>query len=309
MIADTDKLTLPVKSKNRITDDICDTDFRFMTASLDLDAVAAFLRTAELNSFTRAAEALGTAQSLVSTRIKRLELGLGQTLLQRHPRLVRLTAEGERFLPAARELMAAHERALFAFRHPSERIAIGISEQAVGPDAPALLARLARQDPTLLIGLRIEASAALEDAYDRGELDVAIIRRLGPGRTGEVLRHDVFGWFALPSLSRPDGPLPLVNLVTECRLRLHAAAMLERAGIAWREAFIGGGMAAVLAAVVGGLGVAPLAMRIAPREAVDVGPDWGLPTLGTSEVVLRSQVSTPRANAFVRELAAAFRAG
>ncbi|HEV7338791.1 MAG TPA: LysR family transcriptional regulator [Bosea sp. (in: a-proteobacteria)] len=279
-----------------------------MMGSLDLDAVAAFLRTAELNSFTRAAEALGTAQSLVSTRIKRLEQNLGQTLLQRHPRLVRLTSEGERFLPAARDLMAAHERALAAFAQPAERIAIGISEQAVGPDAPALLARLARHDPGLVIGLRIEASAALDDAYERGELDVAIVRRLGPGRTGEVLRRDVFGWFAMPSLSRPDGPLPLVNLVAECRLRLHAVATLERAGIAWREAFIGGGMAAVLAAVGGGLGVAPLAVRIAPRGAVDIGPDWGLPALGASDVVLRSQVSTPRANAFVRELAAAFRA-
>lgn len=276
---------------------------------LDLDAVSAFLRAAELSSFTRAAEALGTAQSLVSTRIKRLEASLGQTLLQRHPRLVRLTPDGERFLPAARELMAAHERALQAFRQPAERIAVGISEQAVGADAPILLARLARHDPTLVIGLRIEPSAALEAAYERGELDVAVILRLGQGRTGEVLRRDVFGWFAAPALPRPDGTLPLVNLVAECRLRLHAIAALERAGIVWREAFIGGGMAAVLAAVEGGLGVSPLAARIAPRGAVDVGADWGLPALGTSEVVLRSQVSTPRANAFVRELAAAFRAG
>ena len=280
-----------------------------MTTTLDLDAVSAFLRTAELSSFTRAAEALGTAQSLVSTRIKRLEASLGQTLLQRHPRLVRLTPDGERFLPAARELMAAHERALQAFRQPAERITIGISEQAVGADAPTLLARLARQDPTLVIGLRIEPSAALEAAYERGELDVAVILRLGQGRTGEVLHRDVFGWFAAPALPRPDGPLPLVNLVAECRLRLHAVAALERAGRPWRESFIGGGMAAVLAAVEGGLGVSPLAARIAPRGSVDVGAAWGLPVLGASEVVLRSNVVTPRANAFVRELAAAFRAG
>lgn len=298
-----------MKSINRIIHDISDTDLEFMVTSLDLDAVAAFLRAAELSSFTRAAEALGTAQSQVSTRIKRLEEGLGQVLLQRHPRLVRLTAEGERFLPAARELMAAHERALAAFAQPAERIAIGISEQAVGADAPALLARLARHDPMLVIGLRIEPSAALEAAFERGELDVAIILRLGPGRTGEVLRRDHFGWFAAPALPRPDGPLPLVNLVAECRLRLHAVAALERAGQPWREAFIGGGMAAVLAAVEGGLGVSPLAARIAPRSAVDVGAQWQLPALGAAEVVLRSQVSTPRANAFVRELAAAFRAG
>jgi DNA-binding transcriptional LysR family regulator len=280
-----------------------------MSATLDLDAVAAFLQAAELSSFTRAAEALGTAQSLVSTRIKRLEDGLGQTLLQRHPRLVRLTAEGERFLPAARELMAAHERALGAFRQPGERIAIGISEQAVGAEVPAVLGRLCAQHRGIVVNLRIEASRALEAAFERGELDVAIVRRLGTGRTGEVLREDRFGWFATEGfVHQPDEPLPLISLVADCWLRQHGIDALDRAGRAWREAFIGGGMAAVLAAVAGGIGVSPLAERIAPHEAIEVGAAWGLPDLGTSQVVLRSQVTTPRTSAFVRELAAAFRA-
>jgi len=290
--------------------DIIDMDLRFiMGTTLDIDAVAAFLQAAELSSFTRAAEALGTAQSLVSTRIKRLEDGLGQTLLQRHPRLVRLTAEGERFLPAARELMAAHERALGAFRQPGERIAIGISEQAVGAEIPAVLSRLSAHHPGIVINLRIEPSRALETAFERGELDAAIVRRLGAGRTGEVLREDRFGWFAAPDLlHRPDEALPLVSLVAECWLRQHGIDALDHAGRAWREAFIGGGMAAVLAAVEGGLGVSPLAARIAPREAIEVGEAWGLPELGTSQVVMRSQVTTPRAIALLRELAAAFRA-
>lgn len=275
---------------------------------LDIDAVASFLRAAELRSFTRAAEALGTTQSLVSTRVKRLEDGLGRQLLQRHPRLVRLTAEGERFLPAARELLAAHGKALSAFAVAPEHIAVGISEQAVGAEAPAVLARLTAHDPGIVINLRIEPSRALEEAFERGELDVVIVRRLGPGRTGEVLRDDALGWFASPSLAhRPDTPVPLASLVAECRLRRHSMDALDRAGIAWREAFVGGGMAAVAAAVQVGLGVSPLAVRIAPADTVDIGQDWGLPPLGGSQVVLRSNVATPRAGAFVRELAAAFR--
>lgn len=281
-----------------------------MSLTLDLDAVAAFLRTAELASFTRAAEALGTTQSLVSTRVKRLEDGLGRLLLQRHPRLVRLTAEGERFLPAARALLDAQAQALSVFTSAPERVSLGISEQAVGADVPALLARLAARSPDTVISLRIEASRALEAAFERGELDVAIIRRLSGGRTGEVLREDRFGWFAAPSLiDRPGEALPLISLTSDCWLRQHGIAALDRAGRPWREAFIGGGLAAVLAAVSGGLGVSPLAVRLAPAGAVEVGRDWGLPDLGVSAVVLRSQVSTPRAGAFLRELAAAFRAG
>jgi DNA-binding transcriptional LysR family regulator len=281
-----------------------------MSLALDIDAVAAFLGAAEFASFTRAAQALGTTQSLVSVRVKRLEENLGRLLLQRHPRLVRLTADGERFLPAARELMAAHERARESFGEARERIAIGISEQAVGADVPAILARLAAHDPRWLIDLRIAASAALEQEFEQGRLDVVVSRRFAAGRTGEVLRRDDIGWFAAPGLTRHDGePVPLVNLMAECGLRRLATQALTDACIAWREAFIGGGMAAVLAAVQGGLGVSALATRIAPAGAVDVGPDWGLPALGRSEVVLRSNVATPRGNAFVRELAAAFRAG
>lgn len=279
-----------------------------MAQTLDLDDVAAFLQTAELTSFTRAADALGMAQSLVSTRVKRLERRLGHTLLQRHPRLVRLTPEGERFLPAARALLVAQEQAMAIFEEKRERIAVGISEQAVGADIAGVLSRLARRDPGLAIDLRIEPSQALESAFERGELDAVIVRRIQPGRTGEVLREDAFGWFAVATLQRqPSEPVPLVSLVAECRLRRHGIDALERAGIAWREAVIGGGMAAVTAALLGGLGVSPLALRIAPPGTVDVSGEWGLPELGTSDVVLRSQVATPRSVAFVRELAAAFR--
>ena len=66
-------------------------------------------------------------------------------------------------------------------------------------------------------------------------------------------------------------------------------------------------MAAVAAALEAGIGVTPLAARIAPHGTIDVGPEWGLPPLGRSSIVLRSNVSTPRGRAFVRELAATFR--
>ncbi|MEX3823263.1 LysR family transcriptional regulator, partial [Paraburkholderia sp. BR14262] len=59
---------------------------------LDLDAVRAFVLVAELRSFTRAADALDTTQSAVSLKLKRLEAHLGKQLLERTPRVVRLTA-------------------------------------------------------------------------------------------------------------------------------------------------------------------------------------------------------------------------
>jgi len=70
--------------------------------SLDLDAVKAFVLTAELQSFTRAADALDSTQSAISLKLRRLEDQLGRRLLERTPRQVRLSAEGAAFMESAR---------------------------------------------------------------------------------------------------------------------------------------------------------------------------------------------------------------
>ncbi len=84
--------------------------------TLDLSTVQAFLLVAELQSFTRAAEALGTTQAAISMKLQRLEAVLGKRLVERSPRAVRLTADGVGFLDSARALMEAHDRALSGTR-------------------------------------------------------------------------------------------------------------------------------------------------------------------------------------------------
>ena len=105
---------------------------------LDLEAVQAFVLTADLKSFTRAAEAMDSTQSAVSLKIKRLEDALGRRLLERTPRLVRLSQDGAAFLVAARELVAAHEGALGAFGVERRRLSVGISHHIVGAELPRL---------------------------------------------------------------------------------------------------------------------------------------------------------------------------
>src|SRR5919202_1430123 len=94
---------------------------------LDLDAVQAFVRVAELGSFTRAAEAMRTTQAAVSLKLKRLEGRLGCRVLERTPRYVQLSARGAAFLEHARELLEAHDRALAGLAGARQRLIIGIS--------------------------------------------------------------------------------------------------------------------------------------------------------------------------------------
>ena len=277
-------------------------------AVLDLSTVQAFLLVAELQSFTRAAEALGTTQAAISLKLQRLEAVLGKRLVERSPRAVRLTADGSAFLDHARTLMDAHERALSGQQLVRPQLSLGISDHAAGPELVPMLERLNAVSSQLSFAVSIGFSRALLDRYDADSLDAVIIRREGSRRGGEKLIEDTFGWFAAPRLAWTGAErLPLATLAAPCGVRTVAVRALDKAGIAWREAFVGGGVAAVIAAALAGLAVAPLARRIAPPGLIDVGPRLGLPDLGGSAVMLYSKVSDSAKLTALRTLAATFR--
>ncbi|EDZ99039.1 transcriptional regulator, LysR family, partial [Burkholderia sp. H160] len=183
---------------------------------LDLDAVRAFVLVADLRSFTRAADALDTTQSAVSLKLKRLEAHLGKQLLERTPRVVRLSADGHAFLGAARELLNAHERALGALSVKRRRLALGLSEHVAGPDLPHLLGRLNAHDPGLVVELHMGTSAALLAQFDERRLEAAIVRYGAdepPRDDAQTLFSEPLGWLATPTwLPRVGEPLALALL-------------------------------------------------------------------------------------------------
>ena len=275
---------------------------------LDLDAVQAFVRIAELGSFTRAAEAMQTTQAAISLKLKRLEKRLGARLVERTPRYVQLSAGGTAFLEHARELMEAHDRALAACARTRHRMTIGISDHVAGPELPALIARMNAQDPQLLIEIRIGSSGDLLQSFDRRELDTVIVRLHAGRNDGEVLTEEQFGWFAAPGWKHRAGePLPVATLAEPCGVRVLAGQILDKAHVPWTEIFVGGGVPAVAAAVMAGLGIAALAPRMLPFGAVDVGARLGLPPLPRLPVLLHTRIKGGRARDALAALSAAFR--
>lgn len=277
-------------------------------AILDVESVQAFVMVADLRSFTKAAETLGTTQAAVSVKLKRLEARLGFKLIERTPRRVRLSERGAAFLCAARDFISAHERAIAGLSAAPRRLTLGFLDHVAGPDFPALLARLHAHDPSLVIEVRIDVSQRLLDAFDKGALDAVIVRREDNRRDGEVVTHDHLGWFAAPGFIWTEGtPLRLASFAANCPERLLATRALDAAGIAWSETFVGGGIAAIAAAVLAGLAVAPLAYQVAPPGAVDVGRQLGLPPLPATDIVLHSTLTDQRSREALRVLATAFR--
>ncbi|MCE8027040.1 LysR family transcriptional regulator [Billgrantia aerodenitrificans] len=76
-----------------------------------LDAMTAFVRVAELGSYTRAAETLNLSRTRISRLIMELESHLGVRLLQRTTRRLHLTEAGESYLASAQGILQALEEA------------------------------------------------------------------------------------------------------------------------------------------------------------------------------------------------------
>jgi DNA-binding transcriptional LysR family regulator len=277
---------------------------------LDVEAVQAFVLTADFKSFTRAAEAMDTTQSAVSLKIKRLEETLGRRLLERTPRLVRLSADGNAFLEPARHLIAAHQGALGSFGLEQRRLVVGISHHIVGAELPLLLRRMSGAEPSLVLEMRVSTSREVLDDFDRGVIDAGIVlshdnRRRG----GEPILEESFGWMAAPDFEHhPGSPLRLATQAEPCSVRSMALDALKSAGIPWTEVFVGGGIATTGAAVSAGLAVAALGRRVAPPGTIDVGPKLGLPALPTRDVVLFSNVTDRQTKNSLKTLAATIRA-
>src|ERR1044072_7627155 len=154
---------------------------------MELRQLAYFVAVAEERNFTRAAEREHVAQPGVSAQIRRLERELGQELLDRSGRSVRLTEAGEAVLPYARGALAALEGARQAV---GELTGLLRGEVAVGTvtshtaDLPDLLAEFHDAHPAVEITLSEANSDQLLEGLRTGRLDAAIVsvgREAAPG--------------------------------------------------------------------------------------------------------------------------------
>lgn len=275
--------------------------------ALDIEAVRAFIMTVDLKGFTRAAAALDATQSAISLRIKRLEDVLGRRLLERTPRHVSLSADGEAFLPRARVLLAAHQDAMGSFDAERRRLTVGISHHIVGTELPFLLKSISAAEPSLLLEMRVMTSKEVLAEFDAGAIDAAIVLRHDNRRQdGTLLLHESFGWMAAPDFEHRDGaPLRLATQAEPCSVRSMAIGALDQAGVPWTEVFVGGGATTIGAAVSAGLAVAALGRRVAPAGTIDIGPRLQLPALPQREVVIYASATDTQAKSALRSLGAA----
>lgn len=136
---------------------------------------------AEELHFGRAAERLHIVQSAVSQQVQRLERELNVRLFDRSSRHVRLSAAGTRFLPEARALLVAEQRArAAACGPPGERRAVTLrlgTSTGLGSHLDRLLDAFAARAPTTttleLVSVPVRSRL---DMVRAGQLDAAFVR-------------------------------------------------------------------------------------------------------------------------------------
>lgn len=110
---------------------------------MEIRNIRTFLRVAELQSFTKAAEQLGYSQAAVTVQIKQLEEELGTQLFDRIGKHIKLTEHGTQFMDhAMKVLKAAEDASTFVHKdeNPSGKLRIGsIASLSMGVLPPVLL--------------------------------------------------------------------------------------------------------------------------------------------------------------------------
>ena len=146
---------------------------------LDIELLRSFVSVVDAGGFTRAGERVHRTQSTVSQQIKRLEESVGRPLLVRDGKRATPTEEGERLLSYARRILALEQEARDVVARPMADgvVRLGLPEDFAAYRLVELLSDFVRGRPTLRLDVRSGLSATNRAALERGELDVALLKR------------------------------------------------------------------------------------------------------------------------------------
>ncbi|MFI6389728.1 LysR family transcriptional regulator [Nonomuraea sp. NPDC050540] len=148
---------------------------------MDLDAVRTFVAAADAGRFQDAADELSITQQAVSKRVAALERDLGVRLFTRAARGTRLTIDGQAFLPHARDLLRAAERAVASVRPGSRALRVDVIGRRLAPAALLGAFHRARPEIELDVVTLFDADAALA-ALASGTIDASFRAVTMPGR-------------------------------------------------------------------------------------------------------------------------------
>lgn len=145
---------------------------------MEIRQLATFIRVAQFNSFSRAAESLGYSQSAVTVQIRQLEEELDTRLFDRMGKRIALTDTGERFFNHACEIMSQVNQARLSVTSTAElhgTLHIGTIESLACLKLPTVLHLYRKYNPKVTIRITVGEPEELIEQMERGELDMIYV--------------------------------------------------------------------------------------------------------------------------------------
>jgi DNA-binding transcriptional LysR family regulator len=249
---------------------------------IELRGIETFYWVATLGGFRLAADKLHTSQPAISQRIAQLEAGLGTRLLDRDTRGVRLTVKGQALLAHAERMLQTKQdmqmlaRARKAFRG---RLCIGVAETIVQTWLPALLERVHRSFPDLVLELEVEGTALLRSHLLSRQIDLAFL--MGPVTEPNVenlpLCRYPLAWVASPDLDLGPEPMtlqhlaqwPIITYASNSKPYQAVRAMLLQHGVRSPRMYGSASLSMSVRMTMDGIGTSVIAPVFLNRELAD----------------------------------------
>ena len=155
---------------------------------MDLDQLRYFLRIAERQGFTRAADDLAISQPALSRSIQKLEEELGQPVFERRARSVSLTDAGALLQARAQQVLTIIEdtKAEITDDGKSGRLRIGAIPTIAPYFLPGVLRKFSTEFPNAALIVQENTTDNLLKSCTQGEIDLAILALPVPAKYLEV---------------------------------------------------------------------------------------------------------------------------
>jgi LysR family transcriptional regulator, transcription activator of glutamate synthase operon len=270
---------------------------------MELRQLSYFLAVATRGQFMRAARDLNVAQPALSQQIRKLELELGDRLLQRHRDGVVLTPAGEALVPHAKTVVAEVARARYDVQSLASelrgRVRFGSMRSLGGIRLPTLLSDFHRRHPGVEIQLQEASSEETLAAVREGGLDLGLVnmtsKRLDRGFGIAELYTEPVVLIVSPEHRLAHRKTVGVNVLKgedlvvysqSSAIRAAISAAQSRHGLSIRMPYESGDLMTVRGLVAGGAGIALIPRSAAQMEGPGVAVLTLKPSLGTRTVSL-----------------------
>lgn len=256
--------------------------------TLDLDALRSFVMGIELGSFAKAADHLSRSTSAVSAHLKKLEDQIGQPLVYRDGRHVKLTSVGERLMKIAKQLLAGNDDAFMQLTKGqiSGRVRLGLQEDFGEQVLTETLAHFSRAFPDVDIEVKVARNTQLQEGIAAGSLDLALCWALDSSKSSSIMGVFPMHWIGPKEYVIPKNTvLSLVLFEKPCLLREFALQALEKQSVDWRVSLTSQSLSGIWAAVDAGLGITVRTVAGMPNCLKIIESDH-LPTLPSLKLLL-----------------------